>query len=70
MIYVFKTTVKTRKEVVKLSSFLNELILDSKWNFDLKDCDRILRIDSLKEISIDTKNLLRTHGFECDELVD
>ena len=46
MICVFKTAVKNKKHIQQLSPFLNDLLRQSKWNFDLSDCDKILRIDS------------------------
>ena len=68
MIYVFKTSVRYKKNVRQLSPFLNDLLHQSKWNFDLTDRDKILRIDSLKEISGPIKKLLQDNGFDCKEL--
>lgn len=48
MIYVFKTSVKTKKAAKHLRPHLNNLLSASLWNFDLDDCDRILRIDNQK----------------------
>jgi hypothetical protein len=70
MIYVFKTSVKNKKHIRQLSPFLNGLLQQSKWNFDLEDCDKILRIDSLKEISETVTQLLQHNGFDCEELTD
>jgi len=68
VIYVFKTSVKTKKSVQKLKPFLNKSLLQPKWNFDLGDCDKILRIDSLTEISETVIRLLNLKGFNCEEL--
>jgi len=47
MIWVFKTTIKTKIQVRKVAPLLNELVLPhGKWNFDLEDCDKILRIEN------------------------
>jgi len=70
MIYVFKTSVKTKKDIQKLKPFLNELLLHAKWNFDLEDCDKILRIDSLTENPEALIKLLNDIGFACEELTD
>lgn len=70
MIYVFKTTVKTKKEVKQLEPKLNEGLLTAKWNFDLDDNDKILRIDSHFEISEIAIKILKQNGFECEELND
>ncbi len=69
-IYVFKTSVKTKKDVRQLKSLLNELLKQAKWNFDLEDCDKILRIDSQTEISQPVIKLLQNIGFDCEELPD
>lgn len=70
MIYVFKTSVKTKKAVRQLTPKLNDILSSSKWNFDLEDCDKILRIDSETKISEQIIKLLQENGFECTELSD
>jgi hypothetical protein len=44
-IRLFKTTVKSNKQVLKLEPQLNSLLNERRWNFDLTDSDRILRIE-------------------------
>ena len=68
MIYVFKTSVKNRRHIRQLSPFLNDLLRQSKWNFDLEDCDKILRIDSEENIAFKIIDLLNIHKFYCEEL--
>jgi hypothetical protein len=68
MIYVFITSVKTEQEVEQLKPFLNDLLKQAKWNFDLEDCDKILRIDSETEITQSVIKLLHNKGFDCEEL--
>jgi hypothetical protein len=68
MIYVFKTSVKYKKHVRQLSPFLNNLLQQSKWNFDLEDCDKILRIDSEENIVLKITDLLNIHKYYCEEL--
>jgi hypothetical protein len=70
MIYVFRTLVKTKKDIRELKPHLNELLKQAKWNFDLKDCDKILRIDSQAQISFSVIKLLQDKGFYCEELLD
>ena len=69
MICVFKTSVITGNDIERLRSHLNQLP-QSKWNFDLEDCDKILRIVTEKEISRHIIRILRDHGFVCEELSD
>ncbi len=70
MIYVFTTSVKTKKAVQQLQPFLNNLLPESRWNFDLKDCGNILRIDTcFSTVALETViGLLKSKGFDCEEL--
>ncbi|HEX4852272.1 MAG TPA: hypothetical protein VFV08_15760 [Puia sp.] len=68
MIYVFKTSVKTKTQVKKLKPDINNILPNEKWNFDLDDCDRILRIDSEENIALKIIDLLNIHKFYCEEL--
>jgi hypothetical protein len=67
-IYVFKTSVKKGKQIRVLATLLDEICTPGKWNFDLDDCDKILRIDSQNEILNAVTALLQTNGFQCEEL--
>ena len=69
MITVFKTSVFSRHDIKLLKPYLNE-IRHSKWNFDLEDCDKILRIESKIEVSETIIKLLQAKGFNCEELRD
>ena len=42
---VFKTSVKTKMQVKKLKRHIDKILPNEKWNFDLEDGDKILRID-------------------------
>ncbi|WP_162847703.1 hypothetical protein [Flavobacterium foetidum] len=65
MIYVFKTSVDNPSKFESASALLNELLPGTLWNFDLEDCDNILRIDS----DLDIPNLILNNGiFDCIEL--
>ena len=45
MVEIFKTNVKKKKRSEKLVSLLSMKYPDLKINFDLEDCDKILRIE-------------------------
>ncbi len=68
MIFVFKTSVNSQKHIRQLRPFLNDLLQQSKWNFDLEDCDKILRIDCEENIVLKITGLLNQHKFHCEEL--
>ena len=59
MILIFKTTVKNKTQVRKVAPLLNGLLSPyAKWNFDLSDCDKVLRIESLHQ-AIDEKVIIQ-----------
>ncbi|AZB23416.1 hypothetical protein EG339_01630 [Chryseobacterium bernardetii] len=68
MISVFKTNVTNEKEIETLKPLLDTHLEITKWNFDLEDCDNILRIDSFSEIAQPTIKILKDNGFDCQEL--
>ena len=68
MIYVFKTSVKTKVQAKKLKPHIDKLLSNANWNFDLDDCDKILRIDSEENIVLKITGLLNIHQFFCEEL--
>ncbi len=70
MIHVFKTSLSNTKEVKTLKPILDKHLEHAIWNFDLEDCDHILRIDSQIDVSRKTIQLLKENGFECEELPD
>lgn len=69
MISVFRTSVLTWEDINQLRPHLDKLP-QNKWNFDLEDCDKILRIDSESEISEVIVKLLEEKGYYCEELTD
>lgn len=69
MIYVFKTSVTTKQAVKELKPVLDNILPESKWNFDLHDCDNILRVESAHNISNYLTEVLSAFGVSCRELV-
>ncbi len=68
MIFVFKTSVKYRKQANFLIRELSHNLQITSCTFDLEDCDKILRIKSDYKISDDVIEILCKHDFFCDEL--
>ncbi|WP_343592082.1 hypothetical protein [Flavobacterium sp.] len=65
MIYVFKTSVDSQAKFESASAYLDQLLPKSQWNFDLEDCDNILRVDS----ELNVAELLQNNTiFDCIEL--
>jgi hypothetical protein len=67
-IHVFKTNVTKRWQAEMLCEVMSAEFPFSKMNFDLEDVDRILRIESIKSISLEVVEVLHRHGFRCEEL--
>lgn len=70
MIFVFKTSVRTEKEVKELRPLLDQFFRPSFWNFDLEDCDNILWAFSENTTTSEVIRLLQEKGFDCEELPD
>ena len=68
MIFVFKTSVKTKIQIKKLKPHIDRELPKATWNFDLKDSDKILRIDSEENIILKITDLLNVHHYSCKEL--
>ena len=70
MILVYKTNIDTKSRVRQSQRELNKLLPDSEWNFDLEDCDKILRVDSKLDITETLKSAMLKLGIELEELPD
>jgi hypothetical protein len=68
MIFVFKTSVKYRKQANYLIYELVQNLNLINCTFDLEDCDKILRIEAQSKISDDVIEMVRRHNFICEEL--
>lgn len=72
MVEVFKTSVQSVEEETLLLDKLQKEFSYYKINFDLEDCDNILRIESIDNI-IDPNpiiKLVRYYGFDIEVLED
>ncbi|MFT3701957.1 MAG: hypothetical protein QM802_06295 [Agriterribacter sp.] len=72
MIEVFKTNVENQQQADVLLKVVHHSFVGYRANFDLSDCDRILRIQSTNgavqpQLIIE---LLKEHGFEAAVLPD
>ena len=68
MVEVFKTDVQKKTQSKILLGVLTEAFTSTKINFDLSDCDKVLRVegDDLKISSI--MLLVEENGFKCEIL--
>ena len=70
MVEVFKTNVLQQDQAMKLVSILQEYYPGSRINFDLEDCDKILRIQHQELNTAEIAPLLNQFGFACEPLED
>ncbi len=68
-VLVFTTSVSAPHQVDSIKPLLSSRPEIEDWNFDLEDCDNILRIVSDDDLSPrQIELLLNTAGFACEEL--
>jgi hypothetical protein len=68
MVEVFKTNVQEIGHAKKLVNLLLQQFPGSRINFDLHDCDKILRVES-ENINTETVMMLvEQNGFQCNML--
>ena len=69
-VLVFKTSITKNKEIKIVQPTLNRLIAkNDRWNFDLEDCDNILRVETQMVKANAVLKALQHHGFYCEELL-
>jgi len=67
-VLVFSTNVKEKRQVSKVTNLLTKVSEISHWNFDLEDCDNILRIEADNISPRYIEWLLIRAGIHCQEL--
>lgn len=69
MIRIFKTSIDSITDAKRVRDALENLSLNpNELNFDLEDCDRILRIVNTSISSNCIINTVKKIGFSCEEL--
>ena len=70
MVEVFKTNVNERGHANMLIDLIHKTFIDYKANFDLWDCDKILRVECRTGLIIPATliDLLKEFGFHAEVL--
>jgi hypothetical protein len=68
MIEVFKTNVQEVDQSIQIVGKLLEHFPNSAINFDLEDCDKILRIHGASISHTKIIELLDSYGYHCEVL--
>lgn len=62
---IFETNVETERIADQLIIYLQKIIPDFQINFDLEDCDNILRIEGNRDVSMLVIKRLNAKGIYC-----
>jgi hypothetical protein len=68
MVEVFKTNVRKKTESRMLLSVLSDTFPKFKMNFDLSDCDKVLRVEGEDMEALSIIVLIKECGFMCEVL--
>ena len=68
MVEVFKTNVQKKAQSKMLLSILSEAFPSFKINFDLSDCDKVLRVEGDNMEALRIMMLVKEYGFNCEVL--
>ena len=69
-VLVFKTNIRYRKHVDAIEPHITRQAGIIKWNVDLKDADKILRIETVDLHPAKIESLVKNAGYDCEELRD
>jgi hypothetical protein len=64
VILVFITNVLTREDKARVSPALDHLLGAGNWHIDLGDVERVLRVESATDITVQVLHLLNALGYE------
>lgn len=65
MVEVFKTNVERSYDAAMLGDALMQRFPHCRINFDLDDCDRILRVEGSRVLPASIVEVLTSMGFNC-----
>ena len=68
MVEVFKTNVQKKAQSKMLLCVLSEAFPSFKINFDLSDCDKVLRVEGDNMETLRIMILVKEYGFTCEIL--
>jgi len=65
MVEVFKTNVQKSRQAKQVVTVLQKYFPGSKINFDLDDCDKVLRVEAKALAPQQVIQLVTQNGFTC-----
>jgi hypothetical protein len=67
-ILVFKTNILQKKDVERMKPVFNRHKDILKWNVDIEDEDKVLRVEAKSNITSKIEGIVKDAGYWCDEL--
>lgn len=67
-VLILKTNIRYKKQVKTVASLLDGQGNISRWNIDLNDIDKVLRIEADDMKLTEVVQLIQEAGFHCEEL--
>jgi hypothetical protein len=67
-VLVFKTNLRFKKQITEVTPHINNLQGIARWNVDLDDIDKVLRIESENLCARTVETTLQQAGYHCEEL--
>ena len=67
-ILVFRTDLQNRKSVHAVTPHLERIEGIMRWNVDLQDVDKVLRVESVSASAQTIAQSLNSAGYYCEEL--
>ncbi len=68
MVEVFKTNVNDKSAAIEITADLYRLFPEGRVNFDLEDCDKILRVENDNLVPHEIAEIVNCKGFQCEVL--
>ena len=67
-IHIYKTNINTLEQIKKADLILSKHTKVKKWNIDIDDCDKVLRIESSQQEILDVIDSLKPFNIYCEVL--
>lgn len=67
-VLVFKTNLHDKNQITEVTPHINNLNGITRWNVDLDDIDKVLRIESENLCARTVETTLQQAGYLCEEL--
>ena len=67
-VLVFKTNLRFKEHIDAVTPHINNLQGITRWNVDLDDIDKVLRIESDNLCPREVETTLQQAGYLCEEL--